>query len=53
MGKVVGAGLKSVTSILYLLAFCVSGIIIGIWSFFLAKLSYHDLVCSSLDLLID
>ena len=46
MGKIIGAGLKGFTSLLYLLAFCAAGIIIGIWSYFLAKLSYHDLVRS-------
>lgn len=46
--KLVGGGLRLVASMIYGLAFCAAGIILGVFSYFLAKLHYHSLVrCSS------
>ena len=43
--KFLGGGLRLFTSMLYFLSFCAAGIILGIFSYFLAKLHLHHQVC--------
>jgi hypothetical protein len=41
--KLVGGGLRLFSALVYSLAFCAAAIILGIFSYFLAKLHYHNL----------